>query len=109
MIKSNTDTLTLSRRVLRVLTKLNLIMGALILTLLIASLIAESWVMRALGVRPAPSNTVLLGMRLIINFSLPSYVSGTHFAVHARVYILRAESRTALRRLALLTARHATL
>ena len=70
MIKSNTDTLTLSRRVLRVLTKLNLIMGALILTLLIASLIAESWVMRALGVRPAPSNTVLLGMRLIMVIGL---------------------------------------
>jgi hypothetical protein len=39
-------------------------------------------------------------MRLIVIFSLPSYVSGTHFAVHARVYIPRAESRTALRRLA---------
>ena len=61
------DTLTLSRRVLRVLTKLNLLMGALILALLIASLVAESWVMRALGARPAPGNSMLfLGMRLIM-------------------------------------------
>jgi hypothetical protein len=67
MTKSYTDTLTLSRRVLRVLTKLNLLMGALILALLIASLVAESWVMRALGARPAPGNSMLfLGMRLIM-------------------------------------------
>jgi hypothetical protein len=42
-------------------------MGALILVLLIASLIDESWVMRALGARPAPGNPMLfLGMRLIM-------------------------------------------
>jgi hypothetical protein len=42
-------------------------MGALILALLIASLIAESWVMRALGARPAPGNSMLfVGMRLIM-------------------------------------------
>src|SRR6266481_4887446 len=67
MNKSYPDTLTLSRRVLRVLTKLNQFMGALILALLIASLVAESWVMRALGARPAPGNSMLfLGMRLIM-------------------------------------------
>ena len=67
MIQSNADALTLSRRVLRVLIKLNQIMGGLILALLIASLIAESWVMRALGARPAPGNSMLfLGMRLIM-------------------------------------------
>jgi hypothetical protein len=68
MTKSYPDTLLLSRRVLRVLTKLNLLMGGLILALLIASLIAESWVMRALGARPAPgSNSMLFaGMRLIM-------------------------------------------
>ena len=49
MTKSYPDTLILSRRVLRVLIKLNLLMGAFILALLIASLISESWVMRALG------------------------------------------------------------
>ena len=67
MTKSYPDTLMLSRRVLRVLTKLNLLMGGLILALLIASLIAESWVMRALGARPAPGNSMLFaGMRLIM-------------------------------------------
>jgi len=67
MNKSYPDTLTLSRRVLRALTKLNLLMGALILALLIASLVDESWVMRALGVRPAPGDSMLfLGMRLIM-------------------------------------------
>jgi DUF2975 family protein len=61
------DTLALSSRVLRVLTKLNLLMGALIMALLIASLIAEAPVMRALGVRPALSNSMLfIGMRLIM-------------------------------------------
>jgi hypothetical protein len=61
------DTLALSSRVLRILTKLNLLMGALIMALLIASLIAEAPVMRALGVRPALSNSMLfIGMRLIM-------------------------------------------
>jgi len=42
-------------------------MGALIMALLIASLIAEAPVMRALGVRPALSNSMLfIGMRLIM-------------------------------------------
>ena len=67
MTKSYPDTLMLSRRVLRVLIKLNLLMGALILALLIASLVAESWVMKALGAPPAPGNSMLfLGMRLIM-------------------------------------------
>ena len=71
MTKSYPDALTLSRRVLRVLTVLNLIMGALIMALLIASLIAESWVMRALGARPAPGNSLLfVGMRLIMVLGL---------------------------------------
>jgi len=61
------DTLALSSRVLRVLTKLNLLMGALIMALLTASLIAEAPVMRALGVPPALSNSMLfMGMRLIM-------------------------------------------
>ena len=61
------DPLALSRRVLRVLTKLNLLLGALILALLIASLIAEAPVMRALGVPPARFSSMLfVGMRLIM-------------------------------------------
>jgi Protein of unknown function (DUF2975) len=71
MTKSYPNTLKLSRRVLRVLTNLNLLMGAFILALLIASLIAESWVMRALGARPAPGNSMLfVGMRLIMVIGL---------------------------------------
>jgi hypothetical protein len=71
MTKSYPDPLTLSRGVLRVLTKLNLLIGALILALLTASLIAESWVMGALGARAAPGNSMLfVGMRLIMVIGL---------------------------------------
>lgn len=60
-------TLAVSSTVLRVLTKLNLILGALILALLIASLIDEPLVFRALGVPPDLSSPMLyLGMRLIM-------------------------------------------
>jgi hypothetical protein len=61
------DPLALSSTVLRVLTKLNLLLGALILALLIASLIADTWFKRAFGVSPGNSNFMLLtGMRLIM-------------------------------------------
>jgi hypothetical protein len=61
------DTLTLSRRVLRVVIKLNLLMGALIMALLIATLVAEGPVMGALGVQPAQfSPRVFVGMRMIM-------------------------------------------
>jgi hypothetical protein len=61
------DPLVLARRVLRIVIKLNLLMGALILALLIASLVAEGPVMRALGVRPAEFNsTFVFGMRVIM-------------------------------------------
>jgi Protein of unknown function (DUF2975) len=81
MTKSYPDPLTLSRRVLRLLTKLNLLLGALILALLIASLIAESWVMRALGARPAPGNSMLfVGMRLIMVIGICS-VPITHLVL----------------------------
>jgi hypothetical protein len=67
MAHSYPDPLALSRRVLRALTKLNLLMGALILALLIASLIAAAPVFRALGVPPAQFNSMLfVGMRLIM-------------------------------------------
>jgi len=56
-------------------------MGALILALLIASLIAESWVMRALGVRPVPGNSMLfVGMRLIMIIGICS-VPITHLVL----------------------------
>ena len=67
MSQPHPDALALSRRILRVLIRLNQLMGLLILALLVASLIAESVVMGALGARPTPSNAALIaGMRLIM-------------------------------------------
>jgi hypothetical protein len=62
------DTLALSRRVLRVLIKLNLLLGAFILAMLIISLVADSWFMRAIGA--GSGNSRLLGMRLIMVIGL---------------------------------------
>ena len=61
------NTLALSSTVLRVVTKLNLLMGAFIMALLIASLIAGVPVMRALGVEQRfLTTTLFIGMRLIM-------------------------------------------
>lgn len=58
--------LGLSRRVLTVLIKLNLLVGFLILALLIATVVAEGPVMWALGVRgPGDHSALFLGMRAI--------------------------------------------
>ena len=65
MTPSRPDTLALSRRVLRVLIKMNVIGGALILALLVASLIWGSWVMKALGAAHRDA-MLLAGMRLIM-------------------------------------------
>lgn len=61
------DALTLTRRLLRVLIRLNQLMGVGILALLAATLVAEDPVMGALGV-PAPERTtrLILGMRVIM-------------------------------------------
>jgi Protein of unknown function (DUF2975) len=67
MPRSHPGALPVTRRVLRALVSLNLLAGALILALLIASLVAEGPVMEALGVRPAPGSPRLIwGMRLIM-------------------------------------------
>ena len=59
--------LKLSRRVLFVLIRLNLLMGFFILALLIASLVAEGPVFEALGVRGNDYNsTFFIGMRAIM-------------------------------------------
>jgi hypothetical protein len=59
--------LALSRTVLRMLIKLNVILGILIFALLTASLIAAGPVMRALGVIPTPdSGRLIFGMRGIM-------------------------------------------
>lgn len=69
--QSSPDALGLSRRVLQILIKLNLLMGFLILALLVASLIAPGPVMRALGVRSAAGiSSIDIGMRLIMGFGI---------------------------------------
>src|ERR1035437_8349520 len=73
------DPLALFSRVLRVLIKLNLLMGALIMALRIASLVADAPVMRALRVRPADFNSRLFfGMRVIMVIGICS-VPVVHF------------------------------
>jgi hypothetical protein len=67
MPRPRTDALALTRTVLRVLTRLNQLYGVAILALLVASLVAEGPVLRALGL-PATgaSPRLVLGMRLIM-------------------------------------------
>jgi hypothetical protein len=67
MPQSYPDSLVVSRKVLSVLIKLNLLFGFLILALLVASLVAEGPVMGALGARPTADNaTLIIGMRTIM-------------------------------------------
>ena len=67
------NALSLSRKVLRTLVVLNLIAGALIFVLLVASLVAKAWVMTALGVRPTGENaSLILGMRSIMLIGIAS-------------------------------------
>lgn len=73
MPNSSPDALSLSRKALRLLVKLNLVMGALILALLVATFVAETPVMEALGVRPAASHPALIvGMRLVALIGIAS-------------------------------------
>jgi hypothetical protein len=86
------DTLALSRRVLRALIKLNLLMGGLILALLIATLIAPGPVMGALGVRPPQSSLMLaIGMRLIMVLGI-SAVPVVHFILTRLLAIVETVS-----------------
>jgi len=67
MSQHHSNALVLSRRVLRVLITLNLLLGFLILVLLIASLVAEEWVMGALGGPSTASNgALIIGMRMVM-------------------------------------------
>ncbi|MFL5485530.1 MAG: DUF2975 domain-containing protein [Gemmatimonadaceae bacterium] len=67
MSNSYPDALKLSRSVLNALIALNLVMGLLILFMLIGSLVAETWVMTALGAaHPGRAPTLYLGMRVIM-------------------------------------------
>ena len=92
MSNSYPDALALSSRVLRILAKLNLLMGALIMALLIASLIAAGPVMRALGVPPTLSNPMLLiGMRLIMVIGMCA-VPVAHFLLTRLLLIVETVS-----------------
>ncbi len=68
MASSYSDPLAVSRKVLRLLIKLNVVVGFLILALLVASLVAPTWVFTALGVKltGADTSAFFLGMRLIM-------------------------------------------
>lgn len=73
MPQSYPDPLAVSRRVLRLSIRVNLFMGFLILVLLIASLVAATWVFTALGVKPTGDDSaVFLGMRLIMVIGIAS-------------------------------------
>jgi hypothetical protein len=61
------DALPVTRRVLKILIRLNQLMGVAILALLVASLAAEGMVMSALGAGPAGRNhRLVVGMRLVM-------------------------------------------
>lgn len=67
MSTSSPDALPVTRRVLKVLIRLNQLMGLAILALLVASLAAEDTVMSALGVAPDVRNHgLIIGMRLVM-------------------------------------------
>jgi hypothetical protein len=65
--RPNPGALGFTRRALRALIALNLLVGFLVLALLIATLVAETPVIGALGVPPTEENAALIaGMRLIM-------------------------------------------
>ena len=73
------DSLTLTRKVLRILIALNLVVGVLILALLVTSVVVGEPVMRALGAGSAEANAKLyLGMRLVALLGLGA-VPVVHF------------------------------
>jgi len=79
MTRSYPDTLGLSRKVLRLLIKLNLLVGVLILALLVASIGFEGAVMPALGAGTKEANAKLyLGMRLVALIGLAA-IPVVHF------------------------------
>jgi len=79
MTQSYPDTLALSRKVLRVLVWLNLLMGVLILGLLVTSVVVGDSVMRALAAGTPQANARLfMGMRLVAVIGLAA-VPVVHF------------------------------
>jgi hypothetical protein len=81
MPRSYADPLPLTRKVLRVLIVLNLVMGVFILALLVASLVAGAWVWRALGVPAHGAGAMLAaGMRTVMVIGIVA-VPVTHFVL----------------------------
>jgi hypothetical protein len=85
MATRSANALNLSRSVLRVLIKLNGVYGAFILTLLIASIVAETTVFRALGALPKGAlpddgSNLLSGMRAVMVIGILA-VPVTHFVL----------------------------
>lgn len=67
MPRAYPDALPMTRSVLKILIGLNQLMGVAILALLVASLVAEGLVMRALGAAPPAGNPRLaVGMRMVM-------------------------------------------
>ena len=82
--------LATSGSVLRALIVLNWIYGALILALLVGSLVAEPFVMGALGARPGPGNEErIFGMRLIAVVGILG-VPLTHLVLSELLRIVRS-------------------
>lgn len=92
MAKAYPDILALSRTVLRLVIKLNLLMGVLILALLAASLVWETFIMRALGVRAADLYPrLLIGLRLIMVLGICG-VPVVHFVLTRLLAIVESVS-----------------
>lgn len=73
MQRPNSGALRATRTLIRVLIALNLGLGAAIAGMLLASLLAESWVFEALGVRRGEGRAALiLGMRLMAVLGIAS-------------------------------------
>lgn len=64
MTQPHPDALSVSRKALRILITVNWLFGAAVFAMLIATFVAEAWMMRALGADDNPH--LLLGMRLIM-------------------------------------------
>jgi len=70
MVKDS-SALSLARAALRILMILNWLLGATILTVLIATLVAEQWTFTALGIPPSPEvRPMMTGLRAIAALGL---------------------------------------
>ena len=81
MTQTHPPSLTLSHRVIRIIIKLNVLLGVFIFALLVASIVAEDFVMRALDAKHGPGNeSLVLGMRVIMVIGILS-IPVTHIVL----------------------------